>query len=113
VQPFVFRGVLEYHETGLRHVLFKTATPIDDERTLFCQFVARNDNPDTERIDGIVALDRMVQAEDKVLLEAIAADFPLDVHSELHTKADRMTLEYRRALAELAPDTATKGLARV
>jgi hypothetical protein len=24
-----------------------------------------------------------------------------------------MTLEYRRALAELAPDTATKGLARV
>jgi phenylpropionate dioxygenase-like ring-hydroxylating dioxygenase large terminal subunit len=113
VQPFVFRGVLEYHETGLRHVLFKTATPIDDERTLFCQFVARNDNPDAERIEGIVALDRMVQAEDKELLEAIAADFPLDVHSEIHTKADRMTLEYRRALAELASDTATEGLARV
>jgi phenylpropionate dioxygenase-like ring-hydroxylating dioxygenase large terminal subunit len=113
VQPFVFRGVLEYHETGLRHVLFKTATPVDDERTLFCQFVARNDNPDAERIEGIVALDRMVQAEDKRLLEAIAADFPLDVHSEIHTKADRMTLEYRRALAELASAEVTEGLARV
>lgn len=105
VQPFVFRGVLEYHETGLRHVLFKTATPIDDERTLFCQFVARNDNPDPARVEGIVALDRTVQDEDKKLLEAIAADFPLDVHSELHTRADRMTLEYRRALAELASGT--------
>jgi phenylpropionate dioxygenase-like ring-hydroxylating dioxygenase large terminal subunit len=113
VQPFVFRGVLEYHETGLRHVLFKTATPVDDDRTLFCQFVARNDDPDAERIDGIVALDRIVQAEDKRLLEAIAADFPLDVHSELHTKADRMTLEYRRALAELAPTGVKDGLARV
>ena len=113
VQPFVFRGVLEYHETGLRHVLFKTATPVDDDRTLFCQFVARNDNPDAERIEGIVALDRIVQAEDKRLLEAIAADFPLDVHRELHTKADRMTLEYRRVLAELAPAAATEGLSRV
>jgi len=113
VQPFVFRGVLEYHETGLRHVLFKTATPVDDDRTLFCQFVARNDNPDAERIEGIVALDRIVQAEDKRLLEAIAADFPLDVHSELHTRADRMTLEYRRVLAELAPAAVKDGLARV
>ena len=39
MQPLVFRGALVYHENGLVHVLYKTATPIDDRRTLFCQFV--------------------------------------------------------------------------
>ena len=101
VQPFVFRGVLEY-ENGLRHVLYKTAAPIDDRTTLFCQFVARNDGPDAERQKGIVAVDRQVQDEDRRLLERIDPDFPIDTTAEIHTRADRMTIEYRRVLAELA-----------
>jgi hypothetical protein len=39
-----------------------------------------------------------------VLLEGIDPDFPMNVTTELHTKADRMTLEYRRVLAELAAE---------
>ena len=101
VQPFVFRGVLEY-PNGLRHVLYKTAAPVDDEHTLFCQFIARNDDPDNERQQGIVAVDRTVQCEDRGLLEGIEADFPLTPTAELHTRSDRMTLEYRKILADLA-----------
>lgn len=105
VQPFVFRGALVYHENGLEHVLYKTCTPIDDHTTLFCQFIARNDRPSPDRWEDIISVDRGVQSEDRALLEGINPDFPLDVTSELHVKADRMTLEYRRILADLAAET--------
>lgn len=104
VQPLVFRGVLEYHANGLRHVLYKTATPVDDDTTLFCQFIARNDHPDEVLRAEIAAVDLVVQSEDKVLLEGIKSDFPRDVTAELHTKSDRMTVEYRRILADLADE---------
>lgn len=102
ISPFVYRGVLEYPANGLRHVLFKTATPVDDHTTLFCQFIARNDNPAPDRWDAIAAVDRSVQAEDRELLAGVPAQFPLDTTSEVHTAADRMTVEYRRVLAGLA-----------
>ncbi|MFN3216175.1 MAG: Rieske 2Fe-2S domain-containing protein [Acidimicrobiales bacterium] len=105
VQPLVFRGRMVYEENGLEHVLFKTCTPVDDETTLFCQFIARNDDPPPERWEAISAVDIQVQAEDRALLENVNPDFPLEPTAELHTKADRMTLEYRKILAELASET--------
>ncbi|MDF2373452.1 MAG: aromatic ring-hydroxylating dioxygenase subunit alpha [Rhizobiaceae bacterium] len=101
VQPFVYKDVMEY-ENGLRHVLFKTATPVDDHHTLFCQFIARNDAPDEKKRAGIIALDREIQSEDKVLLKNIRPEFPLEIQTEMHTRSDRMTVEYRKILAELA-----------
>lgn len=105
VQPLVFRGALVYHENGLEHVLYKTCTPVDDRTTLFCQFIARNDRPGPERWEAIAAVDRAVQAEDRALLEGVVPDFPLEVTTEVHTRADRMTLEYRRVLADLAAES--------
>jgi phenylpropionate dioxygenase-like ring-hydroxylating dioxygenase large terminal subunit len=101
VEPLVFRGAIEYVENGLVHVLFKTCTPIDDDTTLMCQFVARNDRPDAARARSIAEVDLAVQKEDRALLEGIESDFPIDVTSEVHTRADRMTIEYRRVLADL------------
>lgn len=106
VQPLVFRGVLEY-ENGLRHVLYKTATPIDDDHTLFCQFIARNDAPDDDKRQLMTAIDRTIQSEDRALLEGLPSDFPVEITTEVHTKADRMTLEYRKVLAELADECGT------
>ncbi|ALG89323.1 MULTISPECIES: aromatic ring-hydroxylating dioxygenase subunit alpha [Actibacterium] len=103
VQPLMYKDVMEY-ENGLRHVLYKTATPVDDSHTLFCQFIARNDDPDAEKIAGIVALDRRIQAEDRKLLAGVRPEFPLDIQTEMHTRADRMTVEYRKILAELAAE---------
>ncbi|MBI4260419.1 MAG: aromatic ring-hydroxylating dioxygenase subunit alpha [Actinobacteria bacterium] len=104
VQPFVFRGLLEY-ENGIKHVLYRTATPVDDRTSIVCQFVARNDDPDPDRQVSIAELDRMVQNEDRQILERIDPDFPIDLNAEFHTRADRMTVEYRRVLADLAQET--------
>lgn len=100
LHPFVYRGVLEYPANGLQHVLFKTATPVDDTTTMFCQFIARNDDPPPEKWEGITAVDRAVQAEDRELLAGVPTEFPLDLTAEAHVAADRMTVEYRRLLAD-------------
>jgi hypothetical protein len=105
VNPLTYRGVLEYVDNGLIHVLLKTATPIDDRHTLFFQFVARNDHPDAAKQEGIAAVDRAVQAEDRALLEGINPDFPVDITAEVHTRSDRMTIEYRRILGMLAAES--------
>ncbi len=112
VQPFVFRGVLEY-ETGLRHVLYRTCSPVDDSHTLLFQFIGRSDQPSPDKWDDIIAVDRAVQAEDRAILERINPDFPIDATSELHTRSDRMTIEYRRILAELVAESgAARSVAR-
>ena len=36
------------------------------------------------------------------MLERMTSEFPAEVTTEVHTKGDRMTLEYRRILADLA-----------
>lgn len=102
VQPLVFTAVLGY-PNGVEHVLYKGATPIDDHRSLFWQAVARNDDP-RDRWEGIVATDRAVTDEDRPILEGVPADFPLEVTTEIHTRSDRMTVEYRRLLAGLAAE---------
>lgn len=102
VQPMVHTVVINY-PNGVVHVLYKGASPIDDERSLFFQFIARNDQPG-DRWDSIVAVERAVTLEDKPILSAMPADFPLEVTTELHTRCDRMTVEYRRLLAELAAE---------
>lgn len=101
IEPLMFRGAIEY-ENGLIHVLFKTATPIDDRTTLFCQFIARNDHPDAAKLAGVVAVDRAVQAEDRALLEQIRPDLPTDITVEVHVPSDRLTIEYRRLLGRLS-----------
>ena len=43
----------------------------------------------------------LVQAEDRRILDGTAPDFPLEPTGEVHIRIDRLTLEYRRYLAEL------------
>ena len=39
------------------------------------------------------------------MLERMTSEFPAEVTTEVHTKVDRMTLEYRRILADLAAES--------
>ena len=102
VQPFVYKDVMEY-ENGLRHVLFKTAKPRSTTLTR-CSASSSPEtiNPDEEKCANIIALDRQIQSEDRELLNNIRPEFPLDTRTEMHCRADRMTVEYRKILAELA-----------
>lgn len=110
IQPLVFSARLCY-PNGVEHVLFKGATPIDDHRSLFWQASARNDDPDDERWATIIGMDRAVTNEDRPILEGITADFPVSVGDEVHTRSDRMTVEYRRLLADLADGRLGSGAA--
>jgi phenylpropionate dioxygenase-like ring-hydroxylating dioxygenase large terminal subunit len=98
LQPFAFRLDISY-ANGLRHVIHKVATPIDDGTTLVVQVLSRNRAPDDW--DPVVAADRAIVAEDRALLEKLPIDVPLALDAAPHTRADRMTVEYRRLLAEL------------
>jgi len=69
---------------------------------LFCTDY-RNDIPDTEEMRAETAKFQLAVAlEDRAMLERTwRKGVPLDVTAELHTKADRITLEMRRVLGEL------------
>jgi phenylpropionate dioxygenase-like ring-hydroxylating dioxygenase large terminal subunit len=95
--PFVVRSTIDYRASGLRHVLLLVTTPVDDEHSLFTFVVWRNDDrsvPD----DEVVAFDRAIGAEDKLMLERIPGTLPLDATSLVSTQADRASLEWRRQL---------------
>ena len=50
-----------------------------------------------------------VAEEDRVLLERIVSKaVPLDVQAEVHTRADRITLEMRRVLLDLVRAAAAR-----
>ena len=94
-------------EEGVRTDLAAEMTYADYlglERLLSAQH-PRSDHPDVEKQAGIVAIDQRVQAEDRALLEGVRPEFPLEITTEVHVKSDRMTLEYRKVLAELAAET--------
>ena len=69
---------------------------------LFCTDY-RNDIADTpHNRQQAVDFQMAVAAEDKALLERVhRKGVPLDVTAEVHTRADRITLEMRRILHEL------------
>lgn len=108
LQPLAFRLDISY-ANGLRHVIHKVATPVDDATTLVVQVLSRNIEPGDWR--PVVDADRAIVAEDRVVLEGLPVDLPLDLTAALHTRADRMTVEYRRLLADLAAEAGPRPLA--
>ena len=84
--------------------------PVDLNTTrLFCTDY-RNDIADTpEDRQRAVDFQLAVAMEDKALLERMhRKGVPLDVTAEVHTRADRITLEMRRVLGELVAATASE-----
>ena len=85
--------------------------PVDATTTKLYCFDIRNDIADGRTaIEDTVAFQLAVAEEDRVLLERIVSKaVPLDVQAEVHTRADRITLEMRRVLLDLvrAAETST------
>ena len=81
--------------------------PVNASTTrLYCTLY-RNDIPDEDeaRADAI-KFQLAVAAEDKMFLERIHTKaIPLSVNAEYHSRADRITLEMRRTLADLVTET--------
>ena len=97
--PFMVRSTIHYH-TGLNHILLLLSTPIDDLNSYFTFVVWRNDDFSVSA-EEIIAFDRAIGAEDKVMLERVPGVFPLDQTSLVSVQADKCSVEWRRRLREL------------
>ncbi|MBD2019439.1 Rieske (2Fe-2S) protein, partial [Leptolyngbya sp. FACHB-36] len=86
---------------GLMHLIFTSATPIDDRTSQVVQFCVRNDTEADAKAENIIAFDRAVTTEDKAVLESTDYDTPLDLSEEQHMATDQPGIIMRRKLAAL------------
>ncbi len=101
--PFAARLRLHYTATGVINTIAAWAVPIDAGYSrLFCALI-RNDleAPDSPAARHAVEYESSVLAEDLAVIEHLGTtDFALDLTDQLHTRADRITVEFRRLLAK-------------
>jgi phenylpropionate dioxygenase-like ring-hydroxylating dioxygenase large terminal subunit len=109
--PFSICLRIDYVEAGGTNVLDFYVQPESDDRCRIYTTVHRNDlDGDEMRLAECIAFERKVVDEDLGLQERYRdRRLPLDLTTEVHVKADRMTIELRRILAELcaAAETTT------
>lgn len=86
---------------GLRHVMVKAITPVDDTHCSLAQLVLRTDTETDRPAADILAFDVAVENEDRDMLESLPAPFPLAPHLNAHARADRNSLAIRRMWTDL------------
>jgi phenylpropionate dioxygenase-like ring-hydroxylating dioxygenase large terminal subunit len=89
------------YPNGLMHLIFTAATPVGDRTSQIVQFCLRNDSEADASAESIVAFDRQVVNEDKVVLESTDYDTPVDLSCEQHMPSDQPGIIMRRQLAAL------------
>lgn len=100
--PFCRRLDIEY-PTGMRHIIFNCATPIDDNSIHIAQILYRNDREEDCSTAELVAWDAAVIEEDREILESTDFDAPLDASTgeEGSMISDHPGLIVRRRLLKL------------
>jgi phenylpropionate dioxygenase-like ring-hydroxylating dioxygenase large terminal subunit len=98
--PFTCKLRIKY-VNGLVHIIVNTATPIDDRTSQIVQFCLRNDTEAATAMADVIAFDRRVTLEDKVILETTDYDVPLRPSQEQHMLTDQPGIIMRRKFAEL------------
>ena len=88
----------------LMHLIYTAATPIDDQTSQVVQFCLRNDTEAEAKAADIIAFDRQVTSEDRVVLETTDYDAPLSTSEEQHMPSDRPGIVMRHRLAKLLKD---------
>jgi len=103
--PFCRKLRIKY-PNGLHHVIITAATPIDDDHSQIIQFAFRNDREEDAPAKDVIAFDRQVTNEDRMVLESTEYDSPLNAASgeEFHMPSDRANLIMRKKLAKLLAD---------
>ena len=100
--PFLRKLGLAY-PSGIRHTIYTSATPIDDTRIRLIQWLYRNDTEEDCPAALLNDWDTRVMLEDKVILESVNADAPVDIgrRDEQSMASDRPGMIMRRRLLEL------------
>jgi phenylpropionate dioxygenase-like ring-hydroxylating dioxygenase large terminal subunit len=106
--PFAVRLWERFPDKGedAYHVVFNVAAPVSARKMRAFFFVCRNFDFDVPAHE-IMDWEGQVMNEDKAIVEGQRPEeLPLDLAAELHVQSDRMTIAYRRQLADLglSPD---------
>lgn len=87
---------------GARRRLWMTASPVDSGRCRTFWLLARQDDLAPDRDREHLAFQELVLAEDEpVVCAQDPPELPLDAGMEISVRTDRVSIEYRRWLAEL------------
>jgi hypothetical protein len=100
--PFCRRLDIEY-PSGLRHIIFNCATPIDDGSIQVVQLLYRNDTEEQCSAQELIDWDAAIIAEDKDALESTDPDAIVDMGRklEMHMPSDRPGMIMRKQLLDL------------
>jgi phenylpropionate dioxygenase-like ring-hydroxylating dioxygenase large terminal subunit len=100
--PFLRKSQINY-PNGLVHSLVTSATPIDDENSMICQWIYRNDTEAEVSAAECIEMDRRITDEDIYIMAAVDPDVPLEAtrNEEAHMYTDRPGLAMRRRVLAL------------
>jgi phenylpropionate dioxygenase-like ring-hydroxylating dioxygenase large terminal subunit len=100
--PFCRKLDIEY-PSGLRHIIFNSATPIDDDHIQVVQWLYRNDTEADCSAKELIDWDFQITREDKDIIESTDPDVPLDMgrRVEAHMVSDRPGMIMRKRLLQL------------
>ena len=103
--PFCRKLDIEY-PSGLRHIIFNSATPIDDDHIQVVQWLYRNDTEADCSAKELIDWDFQITREDKDIIESTDPDTPIDMarRIEAHMPSDRPGMIMRRRLKKLLED---------
>ena len=106
--PFAAWLRIDYEEAGGCNVITFFVSPMDEDRCALFSSVQRDDlDGDRERLRDALTFEHAVVAEDLVVQEGYHhRSIPLDLTAEVHTRADRMTVELRRILKDFVAEAA-------
>jgi len=101
--PFCRRFGCSYPASGIDHIIYNCATPIDDGRMVLVQWLYRNDREADCPTQALIDWDAQITAEDRAILEATDPNACIDTQrrEEFHMSSDKPGLIIRRRLLEL------------
>jgi phenylpropionate dioxygenase-like ring-hydroxylating dioxygenase large terminal subunit len=98
--PFTAHLAIDF-PTGGRLAILNAACPVSARRTRVFAIAAR-DFDHGQPVAELIAFQQRVYAEDQRIVERQnPEDLPIDLGEEVHVKADRTSVEYRRQLGRL------------
>jgi phenylpropionate dioxygenase-like ring-hydroxylating dioxygenase large terminal subunit len=100
--PFVRRFGCIY-PSGLHHIIYNCATPMEDGKLMLVQWLYRNDTEADCSTAELIAWDAAIVKEDREILEATDYDACIDTRRrvEFHMESDKPGLMMRKMLMEL------------
>lgn len=108
--PFTGTLCIEYPDAGGWHFITLAVQPKDRGSSRVYKSVTGSETVDTAQAEIFAKYEQVIWEEDWAWLERALSGvgFPLDLSADLHTKADRLSVEFRRTLAlissgELSP----------